>query len=74
MEESTSTLKIFPLCIFECILIIRSTFKYATSDFTGISKSSSIKKARPRPPSQKLLDLEMPVLLQTIVCGSKRYD
>ena len=24
----------------------RSTFKYATSDFTGISKSSSIKKAR----------------------------
>ena len=26
----------------------RSTFKYATSDFTGISKSSSIKKGRLR--------------------------
>ena len=39
----------------------RSTFKYATSDFTDISKSSSIKKAACGSPFQKLLDLEMPV-------------
>ena len=50
LEESTSTLEIFPgtstLEIFECTLRLRSAFKYSTSDFTGISESSSIKKAR----------------------------
>ena len=54
---TTSTLETFPgttktLEIFECTLRFRSKFKYATSDFTSISKSS---------PFQKLLDLEMPV-------------
>ena len=38
-----------------------STFKYATSDFAGISMSSSIKKALLRLAFEKLLDLEMPV-------------
>ena len=32
--------------IVQCTLRFRSTLKYATSDFTSISKSPSIKKAR----------------------------
>ena len=53
---STSTLEIFQ------VLVVwkkrfRSTFKYATSDFTGISKCSSIKKARLRFPFSKALRL-----------------
>ena len=60
--QSTSTLEIFPgvstLEIFECALRFRSSFKYATSDFTGISESSSIKKAGL---FKKLSDLEMAV-------------
>ena len=31
---------------FECALRFKSTFKYARLDFTSISKSSSIRKAR----------------------------
>ena len=45
LEENTSALEIFPgsstFKIFEWTLRFRSTFKYATSDFTGISKASS---------------------------------
>jgi hypothetical protein len=37
---------------------LRSQFKYSTSDFTGISESSSIKKARL---SKMLSDFEIPV-------------
>ena len=40
MFSGTSTLE-----IFQCTLTFRSAFNYATFDFTGISKSSSIKKA-----------------------------
>ena len=50
LKESTSTLEIFPgtstFKIFEWTLRLRNTFKYATSDFAAISKSSSITKAR----------------------------
>ena len=42
---STSTWKYFLVLVLWKIRF-RSTFKYATSDFTGISESSSIKKAR----------------------------
>ena len=45
LEESTSTFELFPgTSTLENE--IKSTFKYATSDFTDISKSSSIKKIR----------------------------
>ena len=37
---------------------LRSQFKYSTSDFTGISKSESIKKARL---FKTLSDFEIPV-------------
>ena len=50
LEESTITMEICPVTsileLFECAMRFRSTFKYATADLTGISKSSSIKKAR----------------------------
>ena len=45
--ESTCTLEIFP-STSTWKMRFRSTFKYATSDFTGISKTTSIKKARMR--------------------------
>ena len=51
-EESTSTFEIFPSTstwkYFQVLVLwkmmFRSTLKYATSDFTGISKSTSIKR------------------------------
>ena len=50
-EESCSTLEINPgtstLEIFECALRFRSTFKYATSDFTSISQSLRALKGLP---------------------------
>ena len=56
LEESTGTLEIFlstnTLEIFRGQVLskmrFRSTFKYATSDFTGISKPSSIRKGHLR--------------------------
>ena len=55
----------------------RSTFKCATSDFTGISKSSSIKKAGLRPVG-KVLSLNLSLVFQLLhsvlkCCPTERY-
>ena len=56
LGESTSTWKYFQVLIL-WKMRFRSTFKYTTSDFTGISKSSSVEKARLRLAFSKALGL-----------------